>query len=103
MFRTQVSARPDAPALRTKANGQWIARSWREWDDVSTAIAAGLAGLGAKPGERVALLSNTRREWAEIDVAIALAGCVSVPLYHQSTPATVAHILGDSESTVVFV
>lgn len=102
MFREQVARRGDAVALRTKANGQWIAKSWREWDEVSSTLAAGLVAMGVKPGERVAILANTRREWVEIDVAIALAGAVSVPIFHQSVPSTVAHILADSGSTVVF-
>jgi long-chain acyl-CoA synthetase len=102
MFRAQIEAGADRPAMRTKANGEWIARTWHDWDETSLAIAAGLIELGVRAADRVAIFSGTRREWAEIDLAILRAGAVTVPLYQQTTPANAAHVLSDAECTVVF-
>jgi long-chain acyl-CoA synthetase len=64
------------------------------------ALALGLRGLGLGPGTRVALLSETRYEWAVADLAVMGLGGVVVPIYPTLTPAQVRHILADSESTI---
>jgi long-chain acyl-CoA synthetase len=45
------------------------------------ALALGLVEDGVRPGDRVALLSGTRPEWVEVDLAILAAGGVTIPVY----------------------
>ncbi|MBL8682622.1 MAG: long-chain fatty acid--CoA ligase [Myxococcales bacterium] len=102
MLRRQVTGNGDRPALETRVGSHWISRSFREWDETALAVAAALADLGVSHGDRVAILSSTRREWAEVDMGIVSAGAVVVPIYQQTTPEGVAHVLEDSGSVVVF-
>lgn len=62
-----------------------------------------LKGLGVKKGERIAIISNTRPEWLEADLAIQACGATSVGIYHSLPVSEVGYILFDSGATVVFV
>ncbi|MGE5132623.1 MAG: AMP-dependent synthetase/ligase [Gemmatimonadota bacterium] len=68
-----------------------------------TALAAGLIAAGIRPGDRVALMSGTRYEWALCDFAIWTAGAVTVPIYETSSVPQVSWILGDSGAAAIFV
>ena len=54
------------------------------------ALAKGLMASGVGLGERVAIRSETRHEWAAIDFAIWTAGAVSVPICEKSATLQVA-------------
>lgn len=104
MFAARVQRTPDLPALRYKQDGIWRALTWHDWLRASEAIAAGLrARLGIQRGDRVALVAPTRVEWALCDLAIALAGAISVPIYPSSTAEQAAFILRDSGAVAAIV
>jgi long-chain acyl-CoA synthetase len=103
MFEARVARSARQPALRYKQRGAWRTLTWTDWADRARALAAGLVGLGVGRGDRVAILGRTRLEWALADVAIAMAGAVSVPIYPSLTKEHVAHILADSGSIAVIV
>ena len=63
----------------------------------------GLRALGVEKGDRVALLSENRPEWAYVDLATLCAGAADVPIYPNLLPAQVLYVLNDSEAKVVFV
>ncbi|MCY3545314.1 MAG: long-chain fatty acid--CoA ligase [Gemmatimonadetes bacterium] len=71
-------------------------------DEVRRA-AAGLAQFGIKRGDRVAILSENRLEWALADWACLCTGAVDVPIYSTLPAAQVAYILEDSGASLVFV
>jgi long-chain acyl-CoA synthetase len=102
MLRRQVTSNGERPALETRVAGHWISRSYREWDECAATIAAALADLGVSHGDRVAILSNTRREWAEVDMGVLYAGAVVVPVYQQTTPEGLAHVLEDAGCVLLF-
>jgi long-chain acyl-CoA synthetase len=66
-------------------------------------LAAGLAGLGLGPGDRVALFSETRPEWTLADAAILAAGATVVPIYHTSSPSEAEHVLAHSNARAAIV
>jgi long-chain acyl-CoA synthetase len=104
MLMARVQRTPDLPALRYKQHGVWRCLTWRDWSRASEAIAAGLLdGLGIRRGERIALIASTRVEWALCDLAIAMAGAVSVPVYPSSTTQQAAYIIQDSGAVAVIV
>ena len=63
----------------------------------------GLRSLGIEKGDRVAILSENRPEWAYADLAALCAGAVDAPIYATLTAPQVLYILNDSEAKVVFV
>jgi long-chain acyl-CoA synthetase len=103
MFAARVQRTPDLPALRYKQRGGWRALQWRDWHQASRAIAAALiARHGVRRGDRIAVLARTRVEWALVDLAIAMAGAISVPVYPSVTAEQAAFILRDCGATLAF-
>lgn len=58
---------------------------------------------GVKRGDRVALISENRVEWALVDWMCQCRGAVNVPLYPTLTAQQMAYILRDSGSSLIFV
>ncbi|NGP86791.1 AMP-dependent synthetase/ligase [Fodinibius halophilus] len=76
------------------------------WDQVSedvNTMAAYLVRHGVEAGDRVALLSENRYEWAVVDLALQLIGGINVSLYTSLPPNQCEYILQDSEAKVFFV
>lgn len=94
---------PDAVAFRYPVREVWQESTWSETRDLVEALAAGLIGLGVETEDPVAIISETRVEWILADLAIMCAGGATTTVYPETSPADVAHILGDSDATVVFV
>jgi len=103
IWRTRVQAFAERPAFRFRKDGAWHSLTWRQADQRAREIAAGLCALGLEPGARVALLCETRLEWVLCDVAIAMAGLVSVPIYPSSTPQQCVYVIDDSGATAAIV
>ncbi len=66
-------------------------------------LALALERLGARPGDRVALLSENSPEWAIADFACICRGTISVPIYPTLLPAHCEYILKDSGACAIFV
>src|SRR5262245_56763451 len=66
-------------------------------------IAAGLHAIGARRGDRVALLSESRVEWTLTDAGSIFAGTIDVPIYPTLTPPQVRYILNDSGASTLFL
>ncbi len=77
--------------------------TWAQGLDEARRMAAYLASLGHPPGSRIALLTKNCAEFILLDLAIWMAGHVSVPLYPTVTDATVRYVLEHSESRMIFV
>src|SRR5204862_7297788 len=65
--------------------------------------ALGLAELGVRPGDRVAILSENRPEWAIADYACLMNGVTDVPIYPNLPSEQIAYILQDSGAVAIFV
>jgi len=63
-------------------------------------LAHGLRALGVQPGDRVALVSENRYEWALTDLATVGMGAVLVPIYPTLTAEQSRYILGNAEVKV---
>ena len=95
---------PDRVAL-TQPMGQGVVQdyTWAQVADQVRRMAAHLKAQGWEPGARVAILSKNCAWWLMSDLAIWMAGYVSVPLYPTLSHDTVAHILEHSEARACFV
>ena len=88
-------------ALKSKKDGRWVDVSVAEFRDGVRYFSNGLRVLGVKPGDRVAILSENRPEWAIADFAILAAGAVAVPIYPTLLGWQIEYILNDSAAVVV--
>ena len=93
--------RPDT--LNYKSGGRWVPMSSEELLERAKNIAAGLQAIGVKPGDRVALLSESRVEWTLTDAGSIFAATIDVPIYPTLTPPQVRYILNDSGACVLFI
>jgi long-chain acyl-CoA synthetase len=90
-------------ALKHKRGDEWIDVSFEEFGDAVRETALGLMSLGLAKGDRIAILSNTRAEWAYACFAILSAGGVSVSIYQTNSPSEVQYVGHHSESKAIFV
>jgi long-chain acyl-CoA synthetase len=93
--------KPDA--MRVRRNGQWHAISHQEVERRVRHIATGLEDLGVVRGDRVALLSENRPEWALADWACLMIGAADVPIYATLPAEQVPYLLTDSGAVAIFV
>src|SRR5690606_12566724 len=95
----------DRPALgyKNKATKQWEGILWTELEEMVHDTAGYLHKIGVRRGDRVAILSENRPEWAITDLATQILGAVNVSLYTSLPADQVAYILKDSGSKVLIV
>jgi len=90
--------------LRHKVRGDgWKDLTWEEFEDRVQGLAGYLHRQGVRKGDRVALLSENRPEWAVSDLGTQLIGAANVSIYTSLPPSKVAYILRDSGAKVCIV
>ncbi len=89
--------------LRQPLQGKWIEYSWGEVARQARRMAQVLHDFGCRDGDRVALISKNCAHWIIADLAIMMAGCVSVPLYPTQQAESIEYVLKHSESKLIFV
>ncbi len=90
-------------ALRYKSGGAWQDLSHQELARRVQHAAIGMRELGAAPGDRIAIVSHNRPEWAIADYAALTGRLVTVPVYPALPAAQVAHLLRDSGAVIALV
>jgi long-chain acyl-CoA synthetase len=89
----------------TQPMGGGVVRDWT-WGqamDEARRVAAWLKAQGWEPGSRIAIMSKNTSWWIMSDLAIWMAGYVSVPSYPNLVAETVRQILEHSETRLIFV
>ncbi|MFW6088974.1 MAG: AMP-dependent synthetase/ligase [Gemmatimonadota bacterium] len=102
VFLESTARHQGVAATRRSADGGWETFERAELAGRVRALAAGLRTIGCEQGEKLAILSHTRLEWALSDWASLLGGYVTVTVYPTLPADQVLHILGDSEARLVF-
>ena len=93
----------ERPVLKYKANDQWLGIKYDEVYRDTENLALGLAALGVKRNDKVAIIAENRPEWVYSDMAVLGLGGVDVPLYPISTSETIEFCLNNSESVGIVV
>ena len=93
---------PDHPAFQRLVDGSWVDVSCAQAAAQIRAAAQGLIAEGVQAGDRVAIFSGTRYEWAILDFAILAVGAVTVPIYETSAAEQVRWVLQDSAAVLAF-
>jgi long-chain acyl-CoA synthetase len=109
-FVERVKASPDQVGFQYKPTyseagplNTWKTVTFRQFFDETKLVSFGLMGLGIQPGDKVAILSNTRYEWSLSDMAILGARAVTVPIYASNIPDDVSYIAAHSDARVIIL
>lgn len=94
---------PDRTFLTQPFEGEIREWSFREAHDDAARFASALQKLGLQPGDKVAILSKNCAEWVLADIAIAMAGLVSVPIYPTAGTETIGYVLEHSGASAVVI
>ncbi len=104
LFFDAVDKFGDAAAFqRLSSPGSIVDVSYREALEATTAVSAGLRALGLERGDRAAILSENRVEWALADYGCLCTGVIVVPVYPSLPASQVEYILENSGAKLVFV
>ena len=97
------SETPNKLYMRQPINDEWHKWTWSETATEVRKIAAYLQSLDLAPKSKIAILSKNCAHWIMSDLAIMMAGHVSVPLYPNLKAESIKQILDHSETKLVFV
>ncbi|MGE5438511.1 MAG: AMP-dependent synthetase/ligase [Bacteroidota bacterium] len=103
MLTEEYAKTTDRPLMKHKVAGQYKGISYGEFKEETEKFANGLATLGLKRDDRIAIISENRPEWVYSDMAILALGVVDVPLYPSLTSDSVEFILNNSEAAGIIV
>jgi len=102
-FNYWVNHTPGRIYLRQPINGKFIEYSFGQADEEVRKMAAALKKLNLGPNPHIALLSKNCAQWLMADLAIMMAGGISVPIYPTLDPDSIDQILTHSESKAIFI
>ncbi len=103
VFFDQVQRLNGRCALKYKEVSSFKDISWSDFGQKVKFFSLGLMKLGLNKGDKVAILSENRPEWAFCDLGIISAGAISVPIYATDTAKEVEYILNDCQAKIVAV
>lgn len=94
---------PNAPFLKQPSGETWKTISYKEAGIQIRRFAAALQGLGMKEGSHIGIISKNCYHWAFSELAISMAGCVSVPFYPSLNADELRQVLelGDVDLLIV--
>jgi long-subunit acyl-CoA synthetase (AMP-forming) len=98
-FRITAAQRADQVAIRTKDDAFTI--TWGELRERVDALAGGLAKLGVKRGETVALMLSNRPEFHLCDLGVMMLGATPFSIYNTYSPEQISYLLSDAEAKTV--
>jgi len=90
-------------AFNYREDGKWLNIPAASFVERVKSVALGVASLGIRPGDRIALLSENRPEWSIADLAILSLGAINVPIYTTQALEQVDYILSDSGARAIFI
>jgi long-subunit acyl-CoA synthetase (AMP-forming) len=97
-FRITAAERAEEVAIRTK--GDAFSITWGQLRERVDALAGGLAGLGLRRGDTVALMLSNRPEFHICDLAAMMLGATPFSIYNTYTPEQISYIVSDAGARV---
>jgi long-chain acyl-CoA synthetase len=91
------------PALMYKTGGKYEGIGYAELKSRVENFACGLASLGIRRGDRVAIIAENRPEWVISDQAIVALGAIDVPVYPTMSAKQNEYIFNDASVRMAIV
>ncbi|AQA17207.1 AMP-binding protein [Halioglobus japonicus] len=102
MFYRWEQETPDKVYLRQPKNLEWSEHTWRDVGNRVRRIAAFLRDKNYPAGSRIGIWSSNSMDWPICDLAIMLAGHISVPIYPGQDIGSANYIFNHSAVKLVF-
>lgn len=102
-FYDRVKQTPDGIFLRQPSGEEWQEQTWKQAYDEAARMAGFVRSKNLPPGSHVAILSKNCRHWILADIAIMMAGHVSVPFFPNVTGDELADLLQRGMVKLLFV
>ena len=93
----------DNPYLRQPFGDEWEEYTWGKVGDMARRLATGLKSLGLRDGAHIGIYSKNCREWIISDLAIVMAGYVSVPFFPSLNGKELSYILEYGDVDALFL
>ena len=103
LFKNVCAKNQDKVAYRYKDGTNWKPVTWGENQETCKKISKSLIALGIEKDDKVNILSWTRLEWIQVDMATVSIGAVTVGIYHSNLPDDCAYIINHSDAVILFV
>src|SRR5207302_9386332 len=103
LARANAARMPDRVAIREKDYGIWQSSTWSDYLAQAHAIALGLASLGFRRGDKVAIVGDNRPELYWAVLATQALGGVPVPLYQDAIEREMEYIIDHAEARFAIV
>jgi long-chain acyl-CoA synthetase len=100
-LRRTAANHPEIVAVRTADDS--VSLTWSELLRRVEAVAGGLAKLGVRRGDTVAIMLGNRPEFHIVDLAAAMLGATPFSIYLTYPSAEIQYLLGDAGSKVAIV
>ena len=97
-FRLTAEDYGDRVAVRTKDDE--VRLTWAQLRDRVDALAGGLAKLGVRRGDRIALMLDNRPEFHVADLAAMTLGATPFSIYQTLSPEQIAYVISDAGAKV---
>lgn len=92
----------DKPFLRQPFGNTWEEYTWGEVGQMARKLATGLKSLGLRENAHIGLISKNCREWIIADLAIVMAGYISVPFFPNLTSKELKTLLEFGDVDMLF-
>lgn len=93
----------DKPFLRQPFGDTWEEYTWGEVGQYARKLATGLRSLGLRENAHIGLISKNCREWIIADLAIVMAGYISVPFFPNLNAKEINTLLEFGDVDLLFV
>lgn len=87
---------------RLNGTRNWQETNYQQCEQRVNKLVAYLEAIGVGQGTKVAILSSSRPEWMEADIAILACGGIVASVYQSLLPHDISYILFDSGAEIVF-
>ena len=101
MLAHQAKTRPDAPAMREKTMGIWRTLTWSAYYELVRDFALGLASLGFKRGDVLAVIGDNRPRLYAAQLAAQCLGGIPSPLYQDAPAEELVYVLEHAGATII--
>jgi long-chain acyl-CoA synthetase len=96
-------SKPNSLFLSEPVNLVYQNFTWQSAGEEIRKMVSAIHSMGLQRGDKIAILSKNCAYWVMADMAIMMAGCVSVPLYPNVSPNQLNEILLHSDSKLIFL